>query len=109
MKPEGWVRALAREGEVTADVAAVADWFDLGRFVGVERRAQLLVQHGRADRTVPIATGRALFDAAASPKLWAEYDWDHGLDADPQARADRAEFVMAGAPASVSTSDRTSY
>ncbi|MGI8415424.1 MAG: hypothetical protein ACR2P2_04300 [Nakamurella sp.] len=88
---------LSRGGEVTEGLAAVADWFDLAHFVGVERRAQLLVQHGRADQTVPIQAGRALFDAAASPKLWAEYDWDHGLDADPQARKDRAEFVMAGA------------
>ena len=102
----GWVRALVREGDVTADAVAVANWFDLGRFVGVERQARLLVQHGRADQTVPIAAGRALFDAAASPKLWAEYDWDHGLDADPQAKADRAEFVMADAPPSVVTSDR---
>ena len=38
--------------------------------------------------------GRALFDAAAQPKLWAEYDCDHGLDTDPQARRDRAELVM---------------
>ncbi len=52
----------------------------------------------------PIAAGRALFDAAASPKLWAEYDWDHGLDADPQARKDRAEFVTAGAVTSMPTS-----
>lgn len=102
----GWVRALVREGAVTADAVGVANWFDLGRFVGVERRARLLVQHGRADQTVPIAAGRALFDGAASPKVWAEYDWDHGLDADPQARADRAEFVMADVPTSVVTSDR---
>ncbi len=99
-----WARALSREGDVTTDVAAVADWFDLGRFVGVERRAQLLVQHGCADQTVPIAAGRALFDAAALPKLWAEYDWDHGLDADPHARKDRAEFVTAGALTSMPTS-----
>ena len=94
----GWVQALSRGGDVPADVAAVADWFDLGRFVGVERRAELLVQHGRADRTVPIAAGRALFDAAVAPKVWAEYEWDHGLDADPHARKDRAEFITAGAP-----------
>jgi len=75
------------------DVAADADWFDAARIVGVERSARLFVQHGRSDRTVPIIEGRALFDAAAFPKLWVEYDWDHGLDADPQARKDRADFL----------------
>jgi len=85
---------LSRGHVFTEDLAAVTDWFDLAHFVGVDRRAQLLVQHGRADRTVPMKAGRALFEAAAQPKLWAEYDCDHGLDADPQARKDRAEFVM---------------
>jgi len=94
---------LSRGEEVMEDLAAVTDWFDLAHFVGVGRRAQLLVQHGRADQTVPMAAGRTLFDAAAQPKLWAEYDWDHGLDADPQARKDRADFA-AGATPSVSTS-----
>jgi len=93
----GMARGLSRGGGVTEDLAAVTDWFDLAHFVGVDRGAQLLVQHGRADQAVPIAAGRALFDAAAPPKLWAEYDWDHGLDADPQARKDRAEFVTADA------------
>jgi fermentation-respiration switch protein FrsA (DUF1100 family) len=85
---------LSRGSVFTQELAAVTDWFDLAHFVGVDRRAQLLVQHGGADRTVPVEAGRALYDAAAHPKLWAEYDWDHGLDADPQARKDRAEFVM---------------
>lgn len=87
-------RYLARHSAVTQEQMTVAGWFDPGHFVGVERRATLLVQHGRADRTVPIEAGKALFDAAAQPKLWAEYDWGHDLDADPQARKDRADFVM---------------
>lgn len=28
------------------------------------------------------ASSKALFDAAAPSKLWAEYEWNHGLDAD---------------------------
>jgi len=99
---------FSRGAEVTEDLAAVADWFDLAHFVGVDRCAQLLIQQGRADQTVPMAAGRALFDAAAQPKLWAEYDWDHGLDADPQARGDRADFV-AGTPPSVPTSGGYTY
>jgi len=89
---------LSRGCVFTEELAAVTDWFDLAHFVGVDRRAQLLVQHGRADQTVPMEAARALFEAAAPPKLWAEYDWDHGLDADPQARKDRAEFVMNPSP-----------
>lgn len=95
----GTLARSARAREIWAgrafagDVAAVVDWFDAARFVGVERSARLFVQHGRSGRTVPIIEGRALFDAAASPKLWGGYDWDHGLDADPQARKDRADFV----------------
>ncbi len=89
---------LSRGRVFTDDLAAVTDWFDLAHFVGVDRRALLLVQHGRADRTVPVEAGKALFEAAAQPKLWAEYDCDHGLDADPQARKDRAEFVMNPSP-----------
>ena len=92
--PRG-ARARAREVGVafTPEQAAVADWFDAARFVATPRSARLLVQHGRIDDTVPIEEGRALFDAAATPKTWAEYDWDHGLDADPVAREDRADFV----------------
>lgn len=80
------------------ELAAVTAWFDLANFVGVDRRAHLLVQHGRADQTVPVAAGQALFDAAAQPKLWAEYDCDHGLDADPRAKKDRADFVISPSP-----------
>ena len=77
----------------TAEMAAITDWFDAAHFVGVDRSGQLLVQHGLRDQTVRIEEGRALFDAASAPKLWAEYDWDHGLDANSHAKKDRASFV----------------
>lgn len=82
-------RAVQSGLPFTRERAAAADWFDTTRFVSTDRSARLLVQHGRVDRTVPIEEGRALFDAAAASKAWAEYDWDHGLDADRQARKDR--------------------
>ncbi len=85
-----------RGQEFPEDWAAAALWLDPGKFVRVERQAVLFVQHGRRDDTVPIEEARALFDAATPPKVWAEYDWDHGLDADPQARRDRAAFVRSG-------------
>jgi predicted esterase len=89
---------LAGGCPVTKELAAVTEWFDLGHFVGTERRAHLLVQHGRADRTVPTEAGRALFDAATGPKRWVQYECDHALDADPHAIKDRAEFIMATPP-----------
>ena len=85
--------SLSSGGAVTKELTAAADWFDAARFVAVDRRAELLVQHGRRDRDVPVEAGRELFDAAAQPKVWLEYDWDHGLAAAPH-RADRAEFVL---------------
>ena len=89
----GLASGLARGGAVMPELTATADWFDPAHFVGVDRDAHLLVQHGRLDRNVPIEAGRALFEAAAAPKSWAEYDWGHDLDADPQARMDRLQFV----------------
>ena len=86
-------RTLSRGRGITDDLTAAANWFDPAHFVGTHRRAHLLVQHGRADQTAPIAAGKALFDAAAPPKTWAEYDWGHDLDADPKARNDRADFL----------------
>lgn len=78
---------------ITEDQLATADRFDPARFVGVDRRAPLLVQHCRSDDIAPIEAGRTLFDAAAQPKLWAEYDCGHELDAHPRARAGRAAFL----------------
>ncbi len=89
-------RGLSGGGVVSQELVAATDWFDPAHYVAVRRRAQLFVQHGRIDTTVPIEAARALFEAAATPRLWTEYDWDHGLDADPQARNDRAHFVMTG-------------
>lgn len=85
---------LLRGGDVTEELLAVVDWFDVGRFVGVDHRALLLVQHGRTDETVPVEAGRALFEAAAEPKRWAECECGHDLDADPGAKKVRAAFVL---------------
>jgi len=37
-----------------------------------KQRIPLLCIHGSADRGVPLAEGRALFDRAAEPKAWLE-------------------------------------
>ena len=54
---------LSGREDGTEESTAVANWFDAARFVAVDRRAELLVQHGRLDRHVPLEAGRALFDA----------------------------------------------
>ena len=55
--------------------------------------AGLLIQHGRRDIDVPVEAGKEMFDAAAPPKLWLEYDCDHGL-AEERHKADRAQFML---------------
>ncbi|MGI8589774.1 MAG: hypothetical protein ACR2M5_02110 [Nakamurella sp.] len=45
--------------------------------------------------TFLIAEGRALFDVTAAPKQWSEYPCGHDIDANIEARADRADFVFA--------------
>lgn len=62
-------RGLSGGGPVSDGAAAVGRWLDPAHYVGVGRRAKLLIQHGRADQIVPIQAARALFDAAANPKL----------------------------------------
>jgi len=84
---------LSCGGPVTNEMTCAADWFDAARFVAVDRRAELPIQHGRRDRDVPVDAGRKMFDAAAQPKLWLEYDWDHGL-ASERHKDDRAKFVL---------------
>ncbi len=77
--------ALILESSFTSlpDVAAAAGfWGRLGAMVttlGFDSRAKIgrvdapiLMLHGEADRTVPIALGRALRDAAPGPVTWIE-------------------------------------
>ena len=52
-----------------------------------------LFQQGTRDEIVPYDKARALYDAAAEPKEWLEYDCDHGVDGHPQARLDRYAFL----------------
>ncbi|HVX42471.1 MAG TPA: hypothetical protein VHC49_01225 [Mycobacteriales bacterium] len=87
-------QALSQGDAVTSDLVAVTEWFDLAHFVGADRRARLLIQHGRRDPVVPLEAAQELFRAAAQPTTWAEYDCDHGLDAHPRARDARAEFLL---------------
>ena len=68
------------------------DRFDPVHWVRVPGRRRLLFQHGRRDEVISLAAGRELYEAAAGPKRWAEYDWGHDLPTDPAARRDRLAF-----------------
>jgi hypothetical protein len=43
---------------------------------------------------VLVAEARAMFDAAAEPKIWREYECGHGVDGFPAARAVRIGFFQ---------------
>lgn len=88
---EKWLR---EEGYDEAYVAASVELFEPSTWAAVPGRRQLLFQAGRHDPVIPIPLARALFEAAAEPKTWRDYDWDHGVDADPAARADRIAFLV---------------
>lgn len=62
-------------------------------FVAVPGRRRLLFQHGRHDAVVLRPEALRLFEAAAAPKEWREYDCGHDTGAYPPAVADRLEFL----------------
>jgi hypothetical protein len=66
---------------------------DPAAWVGRPASRALLVQHGRLDDVVDAAGARELYELAARPKEWAEYDCGHGVDGHPPARADRIAFL----------------
>jgi hypothetical protein len=66
-------------------------WIAASRYPSIERVGQLtlpkLFLHARADEVIPIAHGRRLYQAAASPKRFVELEGTHGdaFDADSAA------------------------
>ena len=62
-------------------------------FVATPGRRRLLFQHGRHDPVILRAEALRLFEAAAEPRQWREYDCAHDTGAYPPAVADRMEFL----------------
>jgi fermentation-respiration switch protein FrsA (DUF1100 family) len=106
------VAAIALEAPYTAtvDIAADVYWWLPVRWLMKDQfrsrdyigqiKVPLLIQHGDADRVVPVAQGRALFDMANEPKqLVIIPDAGHGMIGDPQVWAREAAFFLANAKA----------
>jgi pimeloyl-ACP methyl ester carboxylesterase len=66
--------------------------YDPAPYVAVPGPRRLLFQQGRRDRAVLPAEARALFEAAAEPSEYREYDADHDAVSPPDARADRLRW-----------------
>jgi fermentation-respiration switch protein FrsA (DUF1100 family) len=68
-----------------------ADWFLRDRYETVQHIAKidvpLLVVHGEADVVIPVAMGRAVFDAAPGPKTFLKFGGGH-LDHDARGSFD---------------------
>jgi pimeloyl-ACP methyl ester carboxylesterase len=107
---DGGARALVLESTFSSlkDVAVshypqllvnllVADRLDarsaISRF-----RGPVLISHGNADRTIPIALGRELYRAANEPKTFVEISGGDHNDPQSQQYYDRLEGFLAGLP-----------
>lgn len=86
-----WARA---EGHDETYVASI-DRFDPIHFVSVPGSRRLMFQAGRLDQVISLESVRALYEAAAEPKTWREYDCGHGITVDPDACRDRVLFFNA--------------
>lgn len=83
---------LRRHGFDDPEYLAAVRGLDPVGYVTVPGPARLF-QYGRHDTVVDAEDAYALYEAAAEPKLWREYDCGHGLDADVRARLDRHAFL----------------
>jgi dienelactone hydrolase len=78
-------------GADTPLLPALLAW-DPARLLSAPHEVPLLLQFGRRDESARPDEGEALARAASPPVTTCWYDCDHGIDADPQARADRRAF-----------------
>jgi pimeloyl-ACP methyl ester carboxylesterase len=73
-------------------LAAVERW-EAAHLLRRAGRRRLLVQAARFDDNVPLEAVRDMYESAAEPKEWGEYDCDHGaVVVHPVAQADRLDF-----------------
>jgi pimeloyl-ACP methyl ester carboxylesterase len=73
-------------------VAGIERW-EAAHLLSRPGKRRLLVQAARFDDNIPLEAVREMYESAAEPKEWGEYDCDHGaVVVDPAARADRLDF-----------------
>jgi pimeloyl-ACP methyl ester carboxylesterase len=73
-------------------LAAIERW-EAAPLLGRPGKRRLLVQAARFDDNVPLEAVREMYELAAEPKEWGEYDCDHGaVVVHPAAQADRLDF-----------------
>jgi pimeloyl-ACP methyl ester carboxylesterase len=76
-----------------AEYLAAVDRWEAARLLSRPGGRRLLVQAARLDANVPLEAARDVYEAAAEPKEWRDYDCDHGaVVVHPAARADRLDF-----------------
>jgi hypothetical protein len=75
--------------EEHVDQQATGEGIRTAPYVAVPGRRRLLFQHGRDDQAVFRSEVVTLFEAAAEPRDYREYDADHDTVTPPQAQADR--------------------
>ena len=88
----GHVRWARDEGVTDPEELRAFDRLDPEHFVAAPGRRELLFQHGLRDEVIPTAEARLLYEAAAAPKTWSEFDCGHGIDGHGLARAERLAF-----------------
>jgi fermentation-respiration switch protein FrsA (DUF1100 family) len=88
----GHARWAAEEGITDPAEMRAFGRLDPEHFVAVPGRRELLFQHGLRDDVVPQREARLLYESAAEPKTWSEYECGHGIDGHAPARAERAAF-----------------
>jgi hypothetical protein len=86
---------LPPDTEATDRYLRFLEQFDPANSVAVPGRRRLLFQHGRHDPVVRRDESLKLYEAAAEPKDWREYDCGHDPDGDPQAVTDRTDLFSA--------------
>jgi pimeloyl-ACP methyl ester carboxylesterase len=73
-------------------LATIETW-EAAHLLGRPGKRRLLVQAARFDDNVPPEAVRDMYESAAEPKEWREYDCDHGaVVVHPAAQADRLDF-----------------
>jgi hypothetical protein len=85
-------REAAREDAGRAAYFDAIFSFDAAIYLSVPGRRRLLVQHGRGDTEMSLTEAQAMFQAAAEPKSWLDYECGHGVDGHAPARRDRITF-----------------